>query len=200
MSTKPMVLARVGGAALACAPMAQAKAALPLLAFLGHLIIAHHAVVDAARIARAPVIAASTAAFIAQQSLAPYPYYGGYANPPPYEGPAGPYAAAPLYYGRAPFSYAPVLPYYASAPAYHPAAGGYYPRTGGYYRAPPYALGRAAARYASRYAGLRGSVGGSSWGAPRYSRRAPMYSAPARRYSSGAGGYYRSSYGFAYRR
>lgn len=177
------VLSTVGCLALASAPIAPASAAVPLLAFLGHLIVAHHAARAAVRLAHVPLGAASTAAFLAQQSLAPYPHYPG---------------AVPGYYGGAPVSYAPAAyyaapyyaaPYYATGPAYSAAPPRYYyPRTIGYGGVPGYGMGygRAPGYYPGRVGGgyyrpevpysrsfPRAYAAPRSYGAPRANYRSP---------------------------
>ena len=164
---KQMVLSAAAGAALVSAPVAPANAALPLLLLLGHMLVGHHAVAAAARVTRAPL----AAAFSAAESTAPYAYSVG--APPPYRGAAG--------YYRAPA-------YYPSAPAYYPSAPAYYPSARTYYRAPAYSASGPAyysrtPRYYSPpqhpvyYAAPRGYYrpqtyeAARSYGAPRAQRR-----------------------------
>ena len=181
---RKMVLSAAGATALACAPVAPASAALPLLALLGHLIVGHHAAAAAVRLTHAPRTAASAAAFVAQQSFVPYAY--GY-----YPG-----AAAP-YYAGSPMGYAPA---YYSAPQRY-----YSPRWVGYYRAPGYYPTRSAAYEPRRARGYSRGYYRSEVSYPRSYSRA--YAAP-RAYGSSRASYggsyaYRSTErvaGFGYRR
>jgi hypothetical protein len=150
------------------APVAPAYAVVPFIAFLGHLMIAHHVVGAAARVARAPFVAASTAALIAEQSTAAY---AAYAPPAPY---SYGYSAQSSWYPYAPPPLAYSAPAYAGSPAYYPSAPVYY-GPASYYA------------YRNRAYDPRGPT----YRAPAYYARTPTY--PARSVYYGASrGYYRS--------
>ena len=174
---KQVIFPAAAGTALASAPVAPAHAVVPLIAFLGHLMVAHHAVGMAVRATRAPFVAASTAAYIAGQSAAAYApmayapaAYGPAAYGPAAYGPAA-YAPAayqppaPYYYGyssarswypyaTAPAAYAyshyPRMPSYPARPVYYGASQGYYRSQVSYFRSVPRAYGPARSYQAPR--------------------------------------------------
>ena len=190
---KQVILPASAGAVLVCAPVAPAHAFVPLIAFLGHLMIAHHVVGAAARIARAPFVAASTAALIAEQSTAAY---AAYAPPPPYYyGYSGqsswyPYSAPPVAYSPQPYYPAPAAYYagpprsYASAPPYYGRA--HYPRAPGYYTGMPAYPGRPV-----YYGGSRGYYRAQV----SYPRSVPRAYGPARSFDAPRANY-RGTYAF----
>ncbi|HTW36959.1 MAG TPA: hypothetical protein VMD49_00140 [Steroidobacteraceae bacterium] len=175
-------LSTVAGLALAAAPVAPASAAVPLLALLGHLIVGHHAAGAAVRLAHAPFAAASAAAFVAQQSLAPYAYYPG-AVPGYYGGASVSDAPAPYYpapYYAAPYHAAPyyAAPYYVTVPGYYAAPQRYYPRAAGYGRVPGSYAGRVGGGYYRPEVSYlrsfpRAYEAPRRYGAPRASYRSP---------------------------
>jgi hypothetical protein len=206
---KQVILSAAASAALACAPVAPARAVVPLVAFLGHLLIAHHVVRAAAHVTRAPFIAAptaayrapffaastaayrapffaaSTAAYVAQQSMA------AYAPPAPYNyGYSGYYSSPPpAYYASAPQYYAPV-PYYAyRGPAYYPSGRAYGPPS--YYASGP---GYRPSAYPPRQV-YYGAARGYYRSQVSYSQSVPRAYGPARSYDAPRANY-RGSYAF----
>jgi hypothetical protein len=167
--------------ALACAPVSQASAVVPWIAWVA----ARHVVGAVAHAATWPLAVASSAASVAQ----PPGYW--YPSDPAYSAPAYYPAQAPGYYAPTPSYYAPMAPYYAPPSAAYAPVGSYAPARA-YAPAPVY---RPA--YAPPVA-VRGYASPGRYGTvPSYGYRAPArtyFHAPARRPayrgSYAGGGYY----------
>ncbi len=176
---KHTVLASTAAAALVCAPIAPASAAVPLLMLIGHALAAHHLVGAAVRAAARSLAVASATSAVGQSYAYPSSAYPSSAYPQPY---APRYA--PQYAPQYEPQYAPPV-YYRSAPPYAEAPPAYYVRPRVYYA--PRAYYRQGVTYARP--------------SPRY-ERAPTAYAPRIRYArpsyygaGRAGGYYRYRYG-----
>lgn len=177
------LLGSAAATALLCASITPANAAVPLLLLLGHLLVTRHAVVDAARVATRPLVAASVA-LAAEQSY-PYQSYPDPAYAPSGYAPA--YSAAPVYGAGQPVAAPPY--YYANPPVYYRGPPAYYARPPVYYAQPrvyysPRAYYRSGVSYASPSPRYYGSA--RSGYAPRV-RYAASYSAHVARRWGGSG-------------